>query len=244
MEYQKTVPGIFLSRPNRFIAYVETAAGTQRVHVKNTGRCRELLTDGAQVWLAESGNPNRKTAYDLVTVRKGERLVNIDSYAPNLAAGEWLLEGGLFREVGREAVSCSRKETTAISPEVLRPETVYGNSRLDFYARAGGREYLIEVKGVTLERDGTALFPDAPSERAVKHVRELIKAAREGYAACLLFVIQMKGIQSFRPNEETQPAFAEALLEAREAGVLLLARDCLVTENSMRIANPVPVEID
>lgn len=228
MEYKNISRGRFLKRPNRFIAQVEIQEeGKKReetVHVKNTGRCRELLVPGAEVYLEKSGGKARKTAYDLVAVKKGDVLVNMDSNAPNKAVKEWLESGNYFQDV-----------------TLVRPETTYGNSRFDFYAEAGLRKIFIEVKGVTLERQGIALFPDAPSERAVKHVEELIEAQRAGYESYVLFVIQMKGITGFTPNRQTQPEFADALLRAQQAGVRILAYDCLVTLNGMKLADPVPV---
>lgn len=232
MKYENITKGYFLSRPNRFIAKVEIDGREETVHVKNTGRCRELLTERAEVWLVRSGAPERKTAFDLVTVKKGLRLINMDSNAPNAAVREWL-ESGAAEEKG-----FCRKITK------VRPETKYENSRFDFYVEADGKRMFIETKGVTLERDGIALFPDAPSERAVKHVQELIKAKEEGYESCILFVIQMKGIRFFTPNQETQPEFAEALREAVRAGVRLAAFDCDVTEDGMTIGEEIPVVLE
>ena len=226
MEYQNVQKGMFLSRPNRFIAYVELDGVVQTVHVKNTGRCRELLKEGAEVYLEESANPDRKTKYDLIAVRKGSRIVNMDSTAPNKAVKEWLESGGLFEKVQR-----------------VRPETTYGGSRFDFYVETEKNRVFIEVKGVTLENDGVVMFPDAPSERAVKHVRELMEAVKAGYEAYVLFVIQMTGVSCFRPNEETHPAFCQALREAEEAGVHILAYDCDVWENGMSVRNPVEVKL-
>lgn len=213
-----------MERPNRFVAYVDIGGKKEKVHVKNTGRCRELLTEGAGVFLEKSENASRATAYDLVAVRKKERLINMDSQAPNKVAEEWLLQKSLFPDL-----------------VLLRPETVYGKSRFDFYIETSSDKIFMEVKGVTLEQDGTVLFPDAPSERAVKHVEELIQAVKEGYRAYILFVIQMKGVRCFRPNRETHPAFAESLERAAAAGVNILAYDCEVYEDGMRIDSPVPV---
>lgn len=224
MKYQHIKKGIFRSRPNRFIACVEIDGREERVHVKNTGRCRELLTEGAAVWLEKSENGERSTAYDLVAVEKGGRIVNMDSQAPNRAVHEWLLSGGLFPGV-----------------RLVKPETTFGDSRFDFYIEAGVRKIYMEVKGCTLEEDGVGSFPDAPSERAVKHVRELIRAREAGYDAVLLFVVQMDGVDYVVPNRRIQPEFAEVLLEARRAGVSIIARDCLVTENSMDIRDSLPV---
>lgn len=228
MKYNEIVPAKFIERPNRFIAYVEIAGHRTKVHVKNTGRCRELLLDHAQVYLEKSGNPDRATAYDLVVVDKAGRLVNMDSNAPNKVVGEWLSSGGLYQDVS-----------------LVRPETVFGNSRFDFYLEsASGRKAFIEVKGVTLENDNVAAFPDAPSERAVKHVEELIEAQARGYEAYLVFVVQMKGIKYVEPNWQTQPAFGEALKRARSAGVKLLAYDCIVETDSLQIDTPLPMIVD
>lgn len=227
MKYQQIERGTFRFRQNRFIAYVTVDGREEKVHVKNTGRCRELLREGAAVYLAKAENENRSTAYDLVAVKKEGRIVNIDSQAPNKAAGEWLLAGGLFPDV-----------------KLVRPETTFGDSRFDFYVETeDGRKIFLEVKGCTLEENREGRFPDAPSERAVKHVKELIKAAEAGYEACLLFVVQMDGVDHVVPNRETQPEFAEALRKARGAGVKIIARDCLVTEDSMEIRNPLPVYV-
>lgn len=228
MKYREIVPAKFIERPNRFIAYVEIAGQRTKVHVKNTGRCRELLQQYAQVYLEKSDNPDRATAYDLVAVDKAGMLVNMDSNAPNKVVGEWLSAGGLCQDVS-----------------LVRPETVFGNSRFDFYVESdSGRKIFIEVKGVTLENEGVAAFPDAPSERAVKHVEELIEAKQQGYEAYLIFVVQMKGIRYVEPNLKTQPAFAEALKKARCAGVKLLAYDCIVGADSLRLDQPLPVIVD
>lgn len=228
MRYQNIVTANFIERPNRFIAYVDIAGERTKVHVKNTGRCRELLRDNVRVYLEQSDNPERSTAYDLVAVDKEGRLINMDSNAPNKVAGEWLRAGGLYQDVTQ-----------------VRPETTFGNSRFDFYVESeSGRRAFVEVKGVTLENDNVAAFPDAPSERAVKHVEELIEAHAQGYESYLLFIIQMKGISYVEPNRRTQPAFAEALQRARSAGVHLLAYDCLVREDGMEIGEEVPVIVD
>jgi len=228
MKYANIKKGRFLERPNRFIAYAEIDGKREKVHVKNTGRCKELLIPDAEIYLEKSENTNRSTEYDLITVKKGDRLVNMDSNAPNEAVKEWLLGKKLFRDL-----TC------------LRPETVYQNSRFDFYAEYGNKEEprkaFIEVKGVTLEEEQIVRFPDAPSERAVKHVEELIKAKEEGYDAYIIFVVQMKEVSHFEPNDKTHPAFGEALRRAKRAGVCIRAYDCFVTENSMEIAEEVPV---
>ncbi len=229
MNYQHIVKAYFLERPNRFIAYVRIpgVSERERVHVKNTGRCRELLQPGAVVYLEKSGQTARKTAYDLVAVEKGSRLVNMDSMAPNQAAGEWLQAGGL--------VPC---------PDLVRPETTWGNSHFDFYMEAGEEKYFVEVKGVTLENDGVVMFPDAPSDRAVKHVEELVRAKEQGYQTCILFVIQMSGVKYFTPNRAMHREFANALWTASASGVRILAYDCDVTSESMALRAPVPVFLE
>lgn len=220
MTYEKVAAGRFIARPNRFIAYVELDGHTETVHVKNTGRCRELLVPGAAVVLAESANPARRTRYDLVAVRKGSRLVNMDSQAPNAAALEWLRAGNVF-PTGTE----------------IRPEFTWGDSRFDIAAFTPELA-LLEVKGVTLERDGMVLFPDAPTARGTKHLRQLAMFPGQAY---VLFVIQMQGAAYFTPNEATDPAFAAALRAARDAGVHVLAYDCRVTPESMVINQPVEI---
>ena len=225
MHYSNMVPGIFHARPNRFIAHVEIDGEIQVCHVKNTGRCRELLPPGAKVWCQESTNPNRKTKYDLIAVQKGDRMINMDSQAPNIAAGEWLKSGGLG------------------NVEQLRAETVHGDSRFDFSFVKDGQQCFLEVKGVTLENDGVCAFPDAPTDRGAKHLRGLTQAAREGYGAFVLFVIQMADVKYLRPNDATDPAFAAALREAAENGVTVLAMDCGVTPDTMELRLPVLVRI-
>ena len=226
MFYANMVPGIFLSRPNRFIAYVEIDGRTETVHVKNTGRCRELLPPGARVWCQRSDNPARKTKYDLITVQKGDLLINMDSQAPNITAGEWLRAGGLG-EI-----------------ENLRRETVHGDSRFDLSFLKNGRQCFLEVKGVTLEKEGVCAFPDAPTERGAKHLRGLLRAAQEGYGAYVLFVIQMSPVRYLHPNDATDPGFGEALRRAAAGGVQVLAMDCIVTESTMDIRSPVPVVLE
>ena len=226
-EYPHIVPARFLARPNRFIARVSLMDGREEtVHVKNTGRCRELLVPGAPVWLARSGNSNRKTAFDLVAVDKGGLLINMDAQAPNRVFAEWA-QAGRFRP----------------GLTLLRPETRWGGSRFDFYWEAGAARGFVEVKGVTLERDGLALFPDAPTDRGARHLRELAAARAEGYEAVVCFVIQMKGPRRFRPNGETDPRFAADLAAAARAGVEVLALDCRVTPDSLTLDAPVPVEL-
>lgn len=221
MYYANMVPGKFLSRPNRFIAHVEIDGREEIVHVKNTGRCRELLPVGAEVWCQRSDNPNRKTKYDLITVRKNHRLINMDSQAPNIAAGEWLRSGGLG------------------PVENLKAESAHGDSRFDFSFTLEGRQCFLEVKGVTLENDGVCAFPDAPTERGTKHLRGLTQAAKDGYGAYVLFVIQMADVKYLHPNDATDPNFGAALREAAANGVQILAMDCAVTEDSMEIRLPV-----
>lgn len=223
MNYTNITSGIFLSRPNRFIAHVKIDGQQEVVHVKNTGRCRELLPVGAQVWCQKSDNPNRKTKYDLITVRKGHRLINMDSQAPNIAAKEWLLAGGLG------------------DVEDLRSETTHGDSRFDFSFTLNGKKCFLEVKGVTLENDGICAFPDAPTERGAKHLRGLQRCAENGFGAYVLFVIQMSDVKQLHPNDVTDPNFGCALREAAAAGVNVLAVDCAVTETSMTIGSFVPV---
>ena len=225
MHYANMIPGIFRARPNRFIAHGEIGGREEIVHVKNTGRCRELLPPGAQVWCQESDNPARKTRFDLITVQKGHRLINMDSQAPNAAAKEWLSAGGL-------------------GPiENLKAEARHGDSRFDFAFEKDGVPCFLEVKGVTLETDGVCAFPDAPTERGVKHLQGLTKLAREGYGAYVLFVIQMADVHYLHPNDATDPAFGAALREAAAAGVHILAMDCAVTADTMTIRTPVEVRM-
>ena len=223
MHYPNMVPGEFLARPNRFIAHINIGGQTETVHVKNTGRCRELLPVGAAVWCQRSDNPSRKTKYDLITVRKGSRLINMDSQAPNIAAREWLLSGGLG------------------PVEDLKAETTHGDSRFDFSFTLNGKRCFLEVKGVTLETDGICAFPDAPTERGAKHLRGLQKCVEAGFGGYVLFVIQMPDVKYLHPNDATDPAFGKALREAAAAGVQVLAVDCAVTEDSMTIGKSVPV---
>ena len=223
MEYMNMVQGKFLVRPNRFIAHVKIDGQAQICHVKNTGRCRELLVPGVTVWCQKSSNPARKTGYDLICVQKGSRLINMDSQAPNAAAKEWLLQGGLGQI------------------ENLRPETFHGDSRFDFSFTKDGKPCLLEVKGVTLENDSVCVFPDAPTERGAKHLRHLAQAVGKGFDCYVLFVIQMTDVTFLHPNDATDPNFGTALREAAAAGVTVLAMDCLVTTQSMMIQNPVPV---
>lgn len=226
MKYNNIIQGLFISRPNRFIAKVNINGEEQTVHVKNTGRCKELLKENAVVFLEKSSNPNRKTQYDLISVYKGDTLINMDSQSPNKIVGEWLAEGGFLK-----------------NPTLIKPEAAYGNSRLDFYLENESEKAYIEVKGVTLEVDGTARFPDAPTERGKKHLSELIKAKQSGYRAAAVFVIQMKGCKRFEPNDKTDPAFAQELKRAAENGVEILALDCKVTQNSIQIDREIEISI-
>lgn len=228
MKYKNAVQARFLSRPNRFIAKVLLGGKEETVHVKNTGRCKELLTKNAIVYLDKSDNPTRKTAYDLVAVEKKREedtlLINMDSSLPNAVAAEWLPVSGLF------------------SPTALiKREVSFGRSRFDLYAEEGERRAFIEVKGVTLEKDGIAFFPDAPTERGVKHLEELSLAVKQGYEGYLLFVVQMKGVREVRPNDETHPAFGTALRHAAAAGVKILAVDCLVSPDEGKADTFLPV---
>ena len=225
MQYGKMVAGRFLARPNRFIAHVQIDGKTEICHVKNTGRCRELLPQGAAVWCEVAQNPARKTKFDLITVQKGHRLINMDSQAPNAAAREWLLSGGLGQI------------------EDLRAETFHGDSRFDFSFTLDGKPCFLEVKGVTLEQDGICAFPDAPTERGAKHLRGLAEAARQGFGAYVLFVIQMEDVRYLHPNDATDPAFGKALREAAAAGVRVLAVDCHVKEDTMVIRKSVEVRL-
>ena len=225
LHYANIIPGIFLARPNRFIAHVQIDGQTEIVHVKNTGRCRELLPAGAQVWCQKADNPTRKTKFDLITVQKSSRLINMDSQAPNAAAKEWLLSGGLG------------------NVENLKPESFHGDSRFDFSFTLDGRQCFLEVKGVTLENDGICAFPDAPTERGAKHLRGLIDAAKEGFGAYVLFVIQMADVKYIHPNDTTDPNFGKALREAAANGVHVLAMDCTVQIDSMTIRQEVPVKL-
>ncbi len=225
MKYENMVPGRFLARPNRFVARVEIDGNVETVHVKNTGRCRELLPEGARVWCQKSSNPNRKTAYDLISVQKGTRIINMDSQAPNAAVGEWLRSGGLGKV------------------ENVRAEVFYSESRFDFAFQKDGRPCFLEVKGVTLERDGICAFPDAPTVRGTRHLTELARAAQEGYGAYVLFVIQMADVAYLHPNDETDPTFGRALRLAKAQGVQVIAMDCAVKSGEMKLRKPVEVRL-
>lgn len=226
MKYNKIVKAEFIERPNRFVAKVRLDGEEIFCHVKNTGRCRELLHSGAEIYLEDSENPQRKYRYSLVTVCKGERLVNMDSQAPNKAVGEWLKNGGLFSDI-----------------KLLKPESRYGSSRFDFYCEYGDKKAYIEVKGVTLENDNIVSFPDAPTERGARHVSELAECIKEGYEAYIIFVIQMKDVLYFTPNESHDPNFAATLKRAHGEGVKVIAVDCLVSEDEMQIKDFVQVKL-
>ncbi len=227
MKYENVVKGEFLSRPNRFIAKVLFDGKEETVHVKNTGRCRELLTDRAEVFLETSKNPERKTKYDLIAVRKGEKLINMDSQVPNDVVEEWLKKGNLFSEN-----ACIRREVTK------------GKSRFDFYIEDENDKIFLEVKGVTLENDGVSMFPDAPTERGVKHINELISLTYEGYRCYILFVIQMEDVFLFKPNDVTHKEFGDALRSAQQKGVKILAYNCKVSTDLIEIFNEIEVSLD
>ncbi len=224
MQYKNIYPATFLSRPNRFIAMADINGKETVCHVKNTGRCRELLKPRARILLEKSENPLRKTAFDVVSVYKDDRLINLDSQAPNRLFFEWVQKELLFKNI-----------------TLLRPETTYRSSRFDFYIETKKEKIFVEVKGVTLEKDNIALFPDAPTERGVKHINELITAMDDGYKAYIVFVIQMQGVNHFSPNDETHPAFGEALRKAAKAGVNMMALDCCVKPGEIYINKPVPI---
>lgn len=226
MQYQAVVEGRFISRPNRFIAHVELDGGLEICHVKNTGRCRDLLTPGATVYLERSANPARKTKYDLIAVEKNGLLINMDAQAPNKVFGEWAAAGHFLPGL-----------------TLIRPEYTWEDSRFDFRLEDRFGPYFVEVKGVTLEEGGEARFPDAPTERGVKHLRGLLRAVEQGYRAAVFFVIQMKGVTHFRPNDATDPAFGQALREAIAGGVAALAYDCQVTPDFLSLDAPVPIRL-
>ena len=226
MYYSNIIKGNFISRPNRFIAHVLVNGEEVVCHVKNTGRCKELLTPNAEVYVQHHDNPNRKTQYSLIAVQKGDRLINMDSQAPNAVVKEWLQAGHLIKD--------------AIH---IKAEQRFGASRFDFYVEGAKKSSYIELKGVTLEENGVVLFPDAPTERGVKHIKELCKCIDAGFDAYVLFVIQMDNVHYFTPNMKTHPAFGEALKQAQEYGVQVLALDCNVSPNSLTIQSQIPVKI-
>lgn len=224
MTYSGMVRARFLERPNRFVAYVEWNGARQICHVKNTGRCKELLVPGAAVWLQPAANPARRTPFDLIAVEKGDRLINMDSAAPNKIFAEWAAQSGRFGP----------------NP-TIRAEVTHGDSRFDFYIESGGRRIFAEVKGCTLEVEGRCFFPDAPTERGVKHLNGLIRCVNEGFEACAVFIIQMKGVRSFSPNDVTHPAFGDALRRCQKAGVQIIALDCDVAPDRITACDPVPL---
>ena len=225
MHYDKICRAVFLDRPNRFIAHIELDGRREVCHVKNTGRCRELLVPGAQILVQDCLSPGRRTRYDLISVWKGDRLINMDAAAPNRVFREWLEQGGLG------------------APEYIRPECRHGDSRFDFYIERHGAGMFCEVKGVTLERDGVVRFPDAPTLRGVKHLRGLAACVAEGYQAAAVFIVQMENVRYFTPAAELHPEFAQALREARAAGVEILALDCRVTETEIAPGGAVEVRL-
>ena len=216
MTYNNIFKAKFISRPNRFIAHIEIDGRKEVAHVKNTGRCRELLTDGATVFVQKSDNPARKTKYDLIGVLKGSRMINMDSQIPNKVFGEWAQNSGFFGDL-----------------TVMKAEKSYGNSRFDYYLETEKDKIFVEVKGVTLEQDGVVLFPDAPTERGVKHINEPCSCIDDGYRAYIFFIIQMDNVKYFAPNRKTHPEFADALKNAAEKGVGVYALDCKVSEDSI-----------
>ena len=224
MNYEYVITGTFLERPNRFIAKVRIDQDIVTVHVKNTGRCKEILVPGAKVVLSASDSPNRKTPYDLVAAYKGDLLINIDSQAPNAAFKDYIASSSCFGS----------------SPQIY-PEKVHGDSRFDFYVESNGRKIFAEVKGVTLEKDGVCMFPDAPTERGLKHLRGLEECVKEGYEAYLVMIVQMKGMKRFVPNYSTHREFGEAMEHAERSGVGVMVLECDVTEDSMTVnGRPIP----
>ncbi|WP_270740034.1 DNA/RNA nuclease SfsA [Massilioclostridium coli] len=226
MHYQNIQQAVFLERPNRFIAHILVEGKEQLCHVKNTGRCKELLIPNTTIYVQHHDNPNRKTKYSLIAVQKGELLINMDSQVPNQIVAEWLKTGKLFPDL-----------------KLVKPETVFGSSRFDFYLETSQKKIFMEVKGCTLEQNGVVMFPDAPTQRGVKHIQELILAKQQGYDAYLIFVIQMKGARYFTPNRLTHPEFADVLLQAEKAGVNILAVDCMVMPDSIEIDQQVLIQL-
>ena len=226
MKYENIIKARFISRPNRFIAEVEIDGNIEIAHVKNTGRCKELLTEGTTVYVQKSDNPARKTKYDLITVVKNGMLINMDSQAPNKVFGEWVSQGNFAADV-----------------DLIKPECKYGNSRFDFYIEAGGRKIFAEIKGVTLEEAGIVMFPDAPTERGIKHIKELCECVKNGYEGYIFFIIQMEQCKYFTPNKATHPEFAEALKKARECGVNIKAMNCNVTKDELIILKEVEIKL-
>lgn len=226
MKYDNILPAVFIARPNRFIAEIEIDGKREICHVKNTGRCRELLIKGAGIYVQKSDNPLRKTKYDLISVFKGQELINIDSQAPNKVFGEWVHDGKFIKNVS-----------------LIKPECKYKNSRFDFYIETEGRKIFAEIKGVTLEENGAVMFPDAPTERGIKHIKELCGCIKEGYEAYIFFVIQMERCSYFTPNRKTHPEFADALTEAGKRGVNIYALNCAVMPDELKINRYVDVSL-
>lgn len=226
MKYDNILPAVFISRQNRFIAEIEVEGRREISHVKNTGRCRELLAEGAKVYVQRSDNSKRKTKYDLISVFKGNELINIDSQAPNKIFGEWVSDGKFIKNIS-----------------FIKAESKYKNSRFDFYMEADGRKIFAEIKGVTLEENGAVMFPDAPTERGVKHVKELCECIDDGYEAYIFFVIQMENCSYFTPNRITHPEFADALIKAEKKGVNIRALNCFVTHDELKINRYIEVRL-
>ncbi len=226
MKYNNIKAAKFIDRPNRFIANIEIDGRSEVCHVKNTGRCRELLTDNASIFVQESDNPLRKTKYDLISVYKGHRLINMDSQAPNKVFHEWLKKGYLFENI-----------------KLIKPEYKYDKSRIDFYVEAEDRKILMEVKGVTLEENNVVMFPDAPTERGLKHINELARCLDEGYEAYVVFIVQMSSVSYFTPNNITHKEFGDALKRAEQKGVKILALDCVVTKDMIEAENYVDIKL-
>ena len=226
MKYENIIKARFISRPNRFIAEVEIDGNIEIAHVKNTGRCKELLTEGTTVYVQKSDNPARKTKYDLITVVKNGMLINMDSQAPNKVFGEWVSQGNFAADV-----------------DLIKPECKYGKSRFDFYIEAGGRKIFAEIKGVTLEEAGIVMFPDAPTERGIKHIKELCECVKNGYEGYIFFIIQMEQCKYFTPNKATHIEFAEALKKASECGVNIKAMNCNVTKDELIILKEVEIKL-
>lgn len=232
MIYKNIKQGIFHERTNRFVAMIEIDGKIEKCHVKNTGRCKEILIPGVTVYVQDQDNPNRKTKYDLISVKKENRIINIDSQVPNKVVYDWVVEGNFIEDLTH-----------------IQREKTYGNSRFDIYLETANKKILtekkifIEVKGVTLEENNVAMFPDAPTIRGVKHINELIKASREGYEAYIIFLIQMEGIIKFKPNDQTHPEFGEALRNGKSKGLNILAYDCRVQPDRIKMRNPVPIDL-
>lgn len=226
MIYNNILPAVFISRTNRFIAEIEVEGKREISHVKNTGRCKELLIEGAKIYVQRSNNPARKTKYDLISVYKGQELINMDSQAPNKIFGEWVSDGNFIKNIS-----------------LIKPECKYKNSRFDFYMENDGRKIFAEIKGVTLEENGIVMFPDAPTERGVKHLKELCECIEDGYEAYVFFIVQMQHCDFFTPNRKTHPEFADALIEAKEKGVNIKAVNCIVKPDELEIDRSVEIRL-